>query len=84
MLIICLTGYLVHQYKAKLPDIDGIDNIRGFVKFLCTKHAFFEAVFGHVEAAKESRADSDYLRESGVEFAASATSTPKLFLVWKL
>ena len=26
--IICPTGYLVHQYKSKLPDIDGAENIR--------------------------------------------------------
>ena len=28
VLIVCPTGYLVHQYKSKLPDIDGIENIR--------------------------------------------------------
>ena len=28
VLIVCPTGFLVHQYKSKLPDIDGIDNIR--------------------------------------------------------
>ena len=28
VLIICPTGFLVHQYKSRLPDRDGIDNIR--------------------------------------------------------
>ena len=28
VLLICPTGFLVHQYKSKLPDIDGTDNIR--------------------------------------------------------
>ena len=28
VLLVCPTGYLVHQYKSKLPDIDGIENIR--------------------------------------------------------
>lgn len=28
VLIICPTGFLVHQYKSKLPDRDGIENIR--------------------------------------------------------
>ena len=28
VLIICPTGVLVHQYKSRLPDVDGIENIR--------------------------------------------------------
>ena len=28
VLIVCPTGNLVHQYKSKLPDRDGIENIR--------------------------------------------------------
>ena len=28
VLVCCPTGYLVHQYKARLPDVPGIDNIR--------------------------------------------------------
>ena len=27
VLIICPTGFLVHQYKSRLPDIDGVENI---------------------------------------------------------
>ena len=28
VLIVCPTGFLVHKYKAMLPDIDGVENIR--------------------------------------------------------
>ena len=28
VLIVCPTGFLGHQYKSKLPDIDGVENIR--------------------------------------------------------
>ena len=28
VLIVCPTGYLVHQYKSKLPDKDGVENVR--------------------------------------------------------
>ena len=28
VLIVCPTGYLVHQYKSRLPDIEGVENIR--------------------------------------------------------
>ena len=38
VLIVCPTGYLVHQYKSRLPDIDGIerisvDTIQGVLKY---------------------------------------------------
>ena len=28
VLIICPTGYLVHQYKSRLPDREGVERIR--------------------------------------------------------
>ena len=28
VLIVCPTGYLVNQYKSKLPDVPGVENIR--------------------------------------------------------
>ena len=28
VLIVCPTGYLVNQYKSKLPDVPGAENVR--------------------------------------------------------